>query len=115
MNRYAARPIRLVCLLTSLLAFDSFAERPRTHYASVPLLFEKNLGQATQDVDFVARTRGAGILLHSDGVSFIRRGVTAERRLRMQFDGASPAPVATGHDRQGDSHYFAGARGPRTP
>ena len=114
MTHHAARPIRLVCFLTSLLAFDCFAEHPRAHYASVPLQFEKNLGQATQEVDFVARTRGAGILLQSDGFSLIRYGGTAQHQLRMQFAGASPAPAIMGHDRQGDSHYFGGERGPRT-
>jgi hypothetical protein len=85
-------------------------------WGKLPLSFEKNLGQAPHQADFVAYVRGQSVLISGSGVAF-----TADHRasaqtggedsLRVQLVGADLASRPVPLDLQpGISNYFLGSR-----
>ncbi|HJZ69055.1 MAG TPA: SBBP repeat-containing protein [Blastocatellia bacterium] len=80
---------------------------------SQPLSFEANRGQADDDVKFVGRGKGFGLLLkQSEAVLALRNRtdeVTRSHKLSMKFEGASPAALIAGVDKQKAlASYFIG-------
>ncbi len=76
-------------------------------YLSLPLVFEPNVGQAGDDVRFVARGAGYSLLLGPAGVQLtLLRGTS----IQMRFLGADPNPSMTAIDPGiGQVNYFLGA------
>ena len=57
-------------------------------YATIPLVFEENRGQAAEGVQFLARGSGYDLAVAGTGLSFS----TAEREVRMTMVGAREPP-----------------------
>ena len=82
-----------------LFGFAAFA------MPQLPLVFERNMGQATAEALYVARSQGYEIRLEADGFSMVRGAST----VRMRLDGAYPAPQVRGLELQaGTANYFVG-------
>jgi hypothetical protein len=79
-------------------------------YARAPLSFEANVGQAEAQTQFIARGAGYGIAL-SGGSAELTLGVDGQAKtVRLELQGALPAPLATAGNRQtGTSNYIVGS------
>jgi len=80
---------------------------------NLPLSFEANRGQADDDVRFVGRGKGLGLLLkQSEAVLALSNQpdkVTRSHQLSMKFEGASRAALVTGvNQQQALASYFIG-------
>ena len=92
-----------------LLASDDTQVRQRTTIeaglSSLPLSFEENRGQAPADARFVARARGASLILGANAV----RLRAARSTVRMDWLRANPDPRITGEERlAARSNYLYG-------
>ena len=94
--------------------FLQHAEQTR---GPLPVIFEANRGQADDDVRFVGRGAGMGLLLKEDEVAFsLRKPQSLKARntkvptlLRMKLEGANARPDVSGADVQGvRANYFIG-------
>ncbi|MFN3648336.1 MAG: fibronectin type III domain-containing protein [Armatimonadota bacterium] len=119
----ACAGVGILCAVSALLSLGAMApSRPaaaapsdaavRAAYERLPLTFEPNLGQTDPRVKFMAR--GPGYNLYLTGSEAVLSLPSAgERRgevLRMQVEGARPAPRARGLSRlEGKVNYFRGA------
>jgi hypothetical protein len=107
MNRPSHIPAFALTGLLVLCANGVAGDRGKT--ARVPFLFERNLGQAPEGVDFLARQAG-GQLLFGTPERLILHDAAAETPAHMSLIGARPVraealdPVAT------RVHYFLGNR-----
>src|SRR5450759_692061 len=63
---------------------------------TLPLLFERNMGQAASEALYVARGQGYEIWSEARGVSLVQGANT----IRMRLDGASPALQIRGRELQ---------------
>ena len=73
---------------------------------ALPLVFERNLGQAAAEALYVARGQGYEIRSEARGVSFVQGADT----IRMRLDGASPSLRIRGSELQtGKANYLVGA------
>ena len=87
---------------------------PTTHRRGLgyglPLTFEQNLGQTSDQVDFLARGGGYAFLTPAEAVFALRQpGATLGGVLRLSLVNANPAPAAVGENKQaGISNYFIG-------
>jgi len=79
---------------------------------SLPLVFERNSGQAPDHVQLIARAKGATLLL--GGAEAVLRSSTATTRMR--FEGALPTARIEGNEPlSGQSLYYIGAKTIRAP
>ncbi len=76
-------------------------------YGNLPMRFEGNAGQASSNVQFVARAKGGRLLFGSDGFALAVRTGADPRLHHVRFAGARAGIKIRGHDPQGDSHYFS--------
>jgi hypothetical protein len=91
--------IRFVAVFC-LFGFTTWALPP------LPLVFERNMGQATPEALYVARGPGYEIRLETGGVSLVQGAST----IRMRLDGADPAAQVLGCELQvGRANYLVGA------
>src|SRR5450759_3739059 len=73
---------------------------------TLPLVFERNMGQAAADALYVARGQGYEIRAEARGVSLVQGAST----IRMRLDGADPAPQIYGRELHGGTaNYLVGA------
>ena len=73
---------------------------------TLPLVFERNMGQAAAEALYVAKGQGCEIRLEARGVSLVQGAST----IRMRLDGADPAPQIHGRElQQGTANYLVGA------
>ena len=87
------------------------AARTAGSVLGVPLVFERNRGQAAASVEFLARGPGYGLFLTADSVviGLAPEPEGAGERVRMRFAGANPTPRLEARDEQpGRSHYYRG-------
>jgi len=88
-------------------------------FASLPLMFEPNQGQANLDpadarAKFVARGKGYSLFLGPEGAILSRRvpgdnQTVTHEALMMKLAGANPSPALIGQDRlPGQTNYFIG-------
>ena len=68
-----------------------------TTYGALPLSFERNQGQADEDVEFLARGSGYNLQLTASEV-ILAVGSPQQALIKMQLVGANPAPNVTGLD-----------------
>lgn len=101
---------------------DAARSRVNSSYGQLPLAFERNEGQTSDQVQFL--THGAGyelFLTPQESVFVLRSGQASRKRstepaavLRMNLRGANPQPSLIGQERlPGRSNYLHG-RDPRT-
>ena len=76
-------------------------------YGNLPLSFEKNAGQSTSDVKFLARGRGYTVQLKADKAVFVFSG-SDSLDLSVKFVGASPQAAIGLHELPGKTHYYFG-------
>ena len=76
----------------------------------MPLVFERNLGQADGSIEFLARGPGYGLFLTPESVVVgLAPSPEATEQVRVRFLDASPAPKLVARDqRPGHSHYYRG-------
>ena len=87
-------------------------ERILDRYASLPVAFVENRGQAHARVRYYAQGSGFAFYLASDAVSlsFARPDESRGLALALRFVGANPAPAMSGGGRvPGEVSYFRGA------
>ncbi|CAN5389731.1 hypothetical protein BH10ACI1_BH10ACI1_00090 [soil metagenome] len=84
-------------------------------YGKLPINFEPNLGQTSDEVKFLARGKGYSLFLTDTQavLSLEKRGKTKDEDkraiVRMQIDGANTAPKSSGiGETGGKSNYFIG-------
>jgi hypothetical protein len=90
--------VALIALTLNALATSSIP---------LPLLFERNTGQADARSQYLARGQGYEIQLQPGAISLVR----GENTVRMRLDGANPAPRIVGRELQeGKANYLIGNR-----
>src|SRR5436190_77857 len=106
----AAVPLAVAAALLAGPAAQRESGAPGLRSASLPLAFERNVGQAPAGVAFVARARRAAVLLGDDGaVLALASRDGAERVLRMRLVGAAPGPVEGADLLPGRVNHFVGS------
>ncbi len=125
MNQYQPSPRRLGLPLLSAMAGFVLLAVPRSASAALPLVFEKNVGQAPPQAKFLARAGAYNIYFGTSDVLFElsrpagpmsppRSSFKGERlvpvtHLRMAFEGANPdTEVVGGQELPGKTNYLIG-------
>ena len=77
-------------------------------YNKLSMSFEKNAGQSSSEVDFVARGAGYSVLLSSGEAVLALKKQTSGANVRMTLVGSDPAPAAGENELPGRANYFVG-------
>ena len=108
--RQCLRVVHLIfpALLFGIGAFAPENRPPRTTtHSQIPLAFERNQGQSTPDVRFIARGARATLYLNNHSAKLES---SAHHSLTMRWINNNSAPVISGEDRlEKQSNYFIGA------
>ena len=96
--------------------YDNVGLVPVDVYNNLPLLFEVNNGQYSDDIDFVSHGLGYNMYLESNRVTFSlfstndsNSSGSSKKAFSMSLVGANTNPISTGIEKQlGKVNYFAG-------
>lgn len=85
-------------------------------YGKMPLIFEPNLGQTDNSVQFVSRGQGFGLFLTHNGATLLLKGKDQESKgfeqtsaVKIELAGANRNAISSGIERaESNSNYFIG-------
>ncbi|MBL0141976.1 MAG: SBBP repeat-containing protein [Betaproteobacteria bacterium] len=111
MRNPVARSSRLFALFLFMLAWgEACAGLGTSAYGTLPLAFEKNLGQTDRQVEFLARGAGFVLFVTPTRAVYKLQGNGGASIVRMELVGARSEARARGVERlAGESHYLPGA------
>ena len=78
-------------------------------YLNLPLNFEVNRGQATDDAKFLARASGYGVMLERGSIAFVLPGEKQQETVRLDWIGAQTQNLDGEQPLQGRINYMHGS------
>src|SRR5579863_9596609 len=102
------RSSRFLVMFPLVLCTSAFSSEARTSFNAIPVVIEKNQGQAPSDVRYLTRYGGLEALFTSRGVEFLNSSEGSTRvSLRVVGGAANIEPVG-GSPLKSHSNYFIG-------
>jgi hypothetical protein len=101
--------ISLFAILFVLLPIPALAQNAANSPAAMPLVFERNRGQAPADYLFLARRGAMETLFLSDGLDLVVPGGPLASRLRLRWLGVEAGSVTAEDILPGQSNYLLGS------
>jgi hypothetical protein len=103
------RPKRLVSLLPFFFCASAFSVSNGASSHAIPLVIERNQGQAPAGVRFLTRYGDLEALFTKDGVEFMGLGENSDARASWRLQGAAPVEPLGSNRLPSHSNYFLGS------